>query len=161
MTSVSQPAKVLAVDDREVNLLVLARILDELEVDVVQATSGDQALSLMLEHDFAVVLMDVQMPDMDGFETVELMRRNRRTRHIPVVFVSAGDRDEAFLPTTFDVGIVDCVFKPVDPTILRSKVQVFAELHHLRRELEERTRELAELSARLHPDASTDLSSAT
>jgi len=137
---------VLMVDDREVNLLVLERVLDELDVGVIKATSGDQALALMLDHDFAVVLMDVQMPGMDGYETVDLMRRNRRTRNLPVIFVSANGTDEQ-APTAYgvDIGAVDFVGKPVNPEILRSKVRVFAELYQLRRDLEASNRRIGEL----------------
>lgn len=116
------------------------------------ATSGNEALQLALEHDFALILLDVQMPDMDGFETAELLRVNPRTRHVPIIFVTAISREQKHIFQGYEAGAVDYIAKPIEPTILQSKVRVFCQLYRQRLELEQRRAELAranqELSAK-------------
>ena len=120
---------ILTVDDKPANLLALRKILERPGLNIVEATSGNDALALMLEHDFALILLDVQMPDMDGFETAELMRGNEETKHIPIIFVTAINKEQKYVFEGYDKGAVDYLFKPLDPDILQSKVNIFLELH--------------------------------
>ena len=154
--SAAARARVLIVDDDERNLLAAVEALSELGHDLVTAKSGPEALRRLLdEEEFAVILLDLHMPGMDGYETAELIRKRKRTRDVPIVFVTAVFRDEAHIFQAYSAGAVDVVFKPVDPFILRSKVQVLADLHlkrlevvreaeHSRRLLEENARVTAE-----------------
>lgn len=135
---------ILIVDDRPENLLVLESILEGLDLNIIKATSGNQALGLMIEHDFALVLLDVQMPDMDGFETAELMRGSERTRHIPIIFVTAINKDQKCMFKGYEIGAVDYLFKPIEPLILKSKVKVFIELQKQKQLLEQQKRMLEE-----------------
>ena len=127
---------ILLVDDRPENLASLEGILEELDLEMVRALSGNEALRLSLKHDFALVLLDVQMPGMDGFETAELMRSNPKTRHLPIIFVTAGMKELQYQFKGYDAGAVDYMTKPIEPVILRSKVTVFRDLYLQRRELE-------------------------
>ncbi len=120
---------ILIVDDKPENLLALEKLLQRSGLNIITAKSGNDALSLILEHDFALVLLDVQMPDMDGFETAELMRGNEETRHIPIIFVTAISKDHKHVFKGYESGAVDYLFKPLDPYILQGKVNVFLELH--------------------------------
>ncbi|WP_243372386.1 response regulator [Geotalea sp. SG265] len=138
---------ILLVDDREENLTALEALLGDLGLAMVKALSGNEALRLALRQDFALVLMDVQMPKMDGFETAELMRANPKTRHIPIIFVTAGMKDLSCQFKGYDAGAVDYLLKPLAPAILRSKVRVFCELYIQRCALEEREASLEALVA--------------
>jgi len=137
----TQIVDILLVDDRAENLLSLESILEDLPVNIVKATTGNEALSLMLEFDFAVVLLDVQMPDMNGFEVAELMRSLERTRLIPIIFVTAINKDQQNVFKGYDKGAVDYMFKPLDPDIIRNKVNVFVELHKSKKSLQKATSE--------------------
>ncbi|MGD9006776.1 MAG: diguanylate cyclase [Desulfobacteraceae bacterium] len=121
--------KILLVDDRPANLLALEGQLAGPDVDIVKATGGEEALGLMLEQEFALVLLDVQMPGMDGFETAQLMKQAERTRHIPIIFVTAISKERKHVFKGYEAGAVDYLFKPLDPDILKSKVSVFLNLH--------------------------------
>lgn len=147
MTHTVQTAAIpiLIVDDRPENLLTLEELLSDQGYELVRASSGNEALRLTLRHDFALVLLDVQMPDMDGFETAELMRANPKTRHMPIIFVTAGMKDLKFLFKGYDAGAVDYLAKPIEPLFLQSKVRIFAELYHQRREIEMHRNHLEEL----------------
>lgn len=134
--------KILIVDDRPENLFVLESLLDGPDLELVKAHSGNEALARILDTDFALVLLDVQMPGMDGYEVAELMRGNRQTRHIPIIFVTAKHKEQASIFKGYDSGAVDYLFKPLEPVILKGKVGVFLELHRQKRELQEKTREL-------------------
>jgi len=125
--------KILLVDDRQENLLALTAVLSPLEVELVTASSGEQALRSMLQDDFAAVLLDVQMPDMDGFETAAYIRSRPRSRTTPIIFVTAFSQDVEHVLRGYEAGAVDYVLKPFDPAVLRSKVAVFAELERERR----------------------------
>ncbi len=128
-------ATCLLVDDRPENLLALRALLRAQDVDVLEARSGPEALELLLLHDVALVLLDVQMPGMDGFEVAELMRGSERTRHVPIIFITAGSHDQARVFKGYDTGAVDYLHKPVDPGVLRNKAGVFFELHRQRQQL--------------------------
>lgn len=119
---------ILLVDDRPENLLALAVTLERLGENLVTASSGREALKRLLEDEFAVILMDVQMPDMDGFETATLIRERDRSRHTPIIFITAISKTDTQVFKGYSVGAVDYIFKPIVPDILRSKVAVFADL---------------------------------
>lgn len=127
-----QPTKILIVDDLPENLLALRKVLEQEDRIIVQATSGDAALSLLLEHDFALAILDVMMPGMDGFELAELMRGTERTRNIPIVFVSAAGREMNFAFKGYETGAVDFLHKPLEVPAIQSKVSVFVALHQQR-----------------------------
>ena len=133
---------ILLVDDRRENLLALEGLLEGPDVNIIKANSGNEALALVLEHDFAVVLMDVQMPDMDGFETAELIRGREQSAAVPIIFVTAISKEEKHVFKGYETGAVDYLFKPLDPDIIKSKVAVFLELFRKRKELEQTGREL-------------------
>ena len=128
---------ILIVDDRPENLLVLQSLLEDMDCNIIKATSGNEALGLMLGYNFALVLLDVQMPEMDGFETAELMRGSERTRYIPIIFVTAISNEQKCIFKGYEVGAVDYLFKPIEPVILKSKVKVFLKLHEQKKMLEE------------------------
>ncbi|MBN1210035.1 MAG: PAS domain S-box protein [Myxococcaceae bacterium] len=126
--SVSPRASILMVDDHASNLLALEAILEPLGQELVKATSGEEALKHLLQRDFAVILMDVQMPGLDGFQTAALIKQRERTRTIPIIFLTALSRDAAHIFKGYAHGAVDYLLKPFDPEILRSKVSVFVDL---------------------------------
>jgi signal transduction histidine kinase len=140
------PIACLLVDDLDENLLVLSALLEPLQVEILTARSGAEALDVLLSHDVALVLLDVHMPEMDGFELAELMRGAERTRHIPLIFVTAAGREAHRLFKGYDLGAVDFLYKPIDAHVLLSKARVFFELHRqkqlLARQLRERTETL-------------------
>jgi signal transduction histidine kinase len=135
--------KILIVDDRPENLYALEKLLKELNVKVVQSTSGAEALNLSLEQDFCVAIIDIQMPEMDGYELVELLRSNEGTNTMPVIFVSAIFSDEYHHRKAYEAGAVDFLSKPFIPEILLSKIRVFIELYQ-QRNAERQRRRLAE-----------------
>jgi signal transduction histidine kinase len=132
--STRDPSKLLIVDDLPENLCALEALLRDETRQVFQASSGEQALALLLEHEFALAILDVQMPGMDGFELAELMRSTSRTRHIPIVFVSAAGRELDYAFKGYETGAVDFLYKPLDPDAVRGKVNVFVALDQQRRE---------------------------
>jgi CheY-like chemotaxis protein len=138
-------AKVLLVDDRPENLLALEAILQGLDQELVTAESGEEALKRLLTDDFAVILLDVQMPGMDGFETAEHIKRRERTRHVPIVFLTAIDREPHHAFRGYSVGAVDYLAKPFDPWVLRAKVAVFLDLWEKNRQLQEQADKLKDL----------------
>ncbi|MEO8673301.1 MAG: hybrid sensor histidine kinase/response regulator [Tahibacter sp.] len=138
--------KCLLVDDLAENLLALSALLRSDGVEILQARSGAEALELLLVHDVALAFLDVQMPDMDGFELAELMRGTERTCHVPIIFVTAGVRDQHRIFKGYELGAVDFLYKPIDPHILRNKAAVFFQLfqqkQQLAQDLEQRTQAL-------------------
>jgi two-component system sensor histidine kinase/response regulator len=134
--------KCLLVDDLEENLLALSALLRREDVEILEARSGAEALELLLAHDVALAFLDVQMPDMDGFELAELMRGSDRTRHVPIIFVTAGVRDQYRLFKGYDTGAVDFLYKPIDPHILKSKADVFFQLYRQKQQLASQLEEL-------------------
>jgi signal transduction histidine kinase/DNA-binding response OmpR family regulator len=148
-------ARVLIVDDDERNAFAAVQALEGLGHELVVANSGKEALRKLLEGDFAVILLDLHMPEMDGYETARFIGGHPRTRHVPIVFVTAVFRDEAHLFQAYTAGAVDVVFKPVDPFILRSKVQVLVDLHLKTVEVSqqaERLKALIEENAKVHAE---------
>src|SRR3569623_230612 len=126
--------RVLLVDDDERNLLALSEVLEPIAT-VVTATSGRTALRELLKDEFAVILLDVFMPEMDGYETAQLIRQRAQTARIPIIFLSAVNKETEHLMRGYAMGAVDYVFKPVDPVVLKSKVAVFVDLFELRQQV--------------------------
>jgi CheY-like chemotaxis protein len=139
--------RVLLVDDRADNLLALEAILQGLTVEPVAVDSGTAALKQLLIDDFAVILLDAQMPHMDGFETASRIKERERTRNIPIVFLTAADRDAQLALRGYAAGAVDYLTKPLDPWVLRAKVSVFAELWSKNRQLAAAAEEVKTLRA--------------
>jgi two-component system sensor histidine kinase/response regulator len=144
---------ILLVDDLPENLVALEALLDhplltsEFDLEIVTTLSGNEALRQTLRHDFAMVLLDVQMPEMDGFEVAELMRSNPKTRHLPIIFVTAGMNATQQVFKGYEIGAVDYLIKPIEPLLLRSKVRVFCELYRQRIALEDQDRHMKALLA--------------
>ena len=124
----SSRAPILIVDDKPQNLLVLADLLAPLGEEIIQAQSGKEALRVLLARDVAILLLDVQMPDIDGYELADLIRKREKSRSTPIIFITAHDRDSEEISRGYALGAVDFVFKPIDPIILRAKVSVFVDL---------------------------------
>lgn len=135
MSSPEQPIHLLLVDDLEENLLALEALLKREDVICLKARSGDEALELLLIHDVALALVDVQMPGMDGFQLAEFMRGNVNARHVPIIFVTAGSADLQRRFRGYEAGAVDFIQKPIETDILRSKANVFIDLYRQRREI--------------------------
>lgn len=134
MPKKDEKPKILIVDDNPANIYVMSSALSSLNVTLVTATSGKEALSQLIRHQFAVILLDVQMPEMDGFETAELIMQHEDT-HTPIIFVTAYDQDDKFIFKGYEVGAVDYIFKPFDVNVLKSKVSVFIKLYQQKAEL--------------------------
>src|SRR6188768_4495443 len=139
-----QRARVLLVDDDERNLLALATVLEDLG-EVVLARSGEESLRHLLKGEFAVILLDVYMPGMDGYETAQIIRGREQTKGIPIVFLSAVNKEAEHLMRGYSMGAVDYVFKPVDPVVLKSTVAVFVDLYLLRQQVAGQARAEQEL----------------
>lgn len=132
-------ASVLIVDDRPENLIALEATLDSLDCDIIQASSGEEALELSLEQDFSIILLDVQMPGMDGYETAEMFRSIKRTRHIPIIFVTAICKAQHNIFKGYAAGGVDFLFKPIEEQVLLSKVKVFLSMDAQKKQLKQQT----------------------
>lgn len=143
MSAVSRPVHFLLVDDLPANLLSLEGLLRRDGLVLLKAHSGEEALELLLRHDIALALVDVQMPEMDGFELAELMRGNERTRHVPIIFVTAGSADTQRRFRGYEAGAVDFIQKPVEPDVLRSKAEVFIDLYRQRQQIAAQRDEIA------------------
>src|SRR5499427_6300871 len=131
--SVIQKVNILLVDDRRENLLALEGILKSLDQNLVQAMSGAQALKFLLRNDAAVILLDVEMPDMDGFQTATLIRERGRTSHTPIIFLTANSKSDVHVSQGYSLGGVDYIFKPFAPDVLKSKVAAFVQMYKQRR----------------------------
>ncbi|MCT9932312.1 response regulator [Planotetraspora sp. A-T 1434] len=150
-------AKILLVDDREENLIALEAILSSLDLVPVRARSGEEALKALLSTEFALILLDVRMPGMDGFETAAHIKRRERTRNIPIIFLTVVDSAPDYAFRGYAAGAVDYLTKPFDPWVLRAKVAVFVELYNMNRRLTEQASLLRErLTAELPNGAGTD-----
>ena len=136
----SEQQKILIVDDRKENLVALEKTLSKTSGQIVKALSGNEALSVSLNHDFALAILDIRMPDMDGYELAELLRTDDKTRHLPIIFLTATSVQEADVFKGYESGGVDYILKPYSPAILLSKVDVFLELDRQKRELFEKQR---------------------
>ena len=158
---------ILVVDDLPQNIMALEAVIADKGFDVITASSGNDALRLSLKHDFALILLDVQMPGMSGFEVARLIRSNPKTNHFPIIFVTAGMKDLLSQVEGYETGAVDYLIKPFEPVILCSKVQVFRELYlqrkvierfynNLEQLVEERTSELKEANRTISHQAATD-----
>ena len=140
---------ILLVDDKLENLLALEAILEKLGDNLVRATSGEEALRCLLHQDFAVILLDVQMPGMDGFETATLIRNRGRSRHTPIIFLTAFSTSDQMLFKGYSLGAVDYLLKPLDPNILTSKVIVFVELFKKTEAVKQQAAQLVAVNAEL------------
>lgn len=133
----SRPAPILIVDDHPPNILALEAVLQPLGQPLVKATSGAEALKRLLNQDFALIILDVMMPEIDGFQTAELIRQRERTRNIPLLFLTAIQREEAQISRGYAQGAVDYILKPIESEVLRQKVQVYLDLYRRREDLRE------------------------
>lgn len=141
--------KVLIVDDTPANLLAIRRLLARLDIEVIEAENGNAALSACLDHDFALILLDVNMPDMSGFEVAELLAEETRTRDTPVMFLTAAYSDDLSRLKGYSFGAVDYITKPINDTVLLSKVNVFLELYRSRAQLKAALEELSRRNMQL------------
>ena len=135
--------KILIVDDRQENLYALRKVLDEVATELVEANNGNDALTATLHHDFALAILDVQMPGMDGYELASLLRGDARTRGLPIIFMTAAYGEEEHVFKGYESGAVDYIVKPYEPRVLLSKVRVFLELHRVNTDLAEKVEALA------------------
>ena len=149
MTAAQAKTKILMVDDKPENLVALEAALRPLEQELVAANSGEEALRCLLNDDFAVILLDVQMPVMDGFETAAHIKERERSRHIPIIFLTAISRELHQQLRGYEVGAVDYIAKPFDPWVLRSKVAVFVDLYDKSRRVQEQAEQLARSNTEL------------
>lgn len=140
---------ILLVDDNPKNILALEAILDSLGENLVKASSGQEALRCLLYQDFAVILLDVQMPGIDGFETAALIRQRPRSHNTPIIFLTAFSKSDQFIFKGYSLGAVDYLFKPLEPTILLSKIKVFVELFKKTEEVKKQAAEIASLNSEL------------
>ncbi|MDQ3242704.1 MAG: hybrid sensor histidine kinase/response regulator [Gemmatimonadota bacterium] len=140
--------KLLLVDDRPENLLALEAILEPLGQILICAHSGGEALKSVLKHDFAAILLDVQMPEMNGFDAAQIIKSREKSRFIPIIFLSAINKEDAYVFKGYSMGAVDYVFKPFNPDVLRSKVAVFVDLYLKQQQIKEQTEMLAESQRR-------------
>ncbi len=143
-------ADILLVDDTPANLLALEAVLGELGQNLVTAQSGKDALRYLMDHEVAIILMDVQMPGMDGFETAQLIRQRDRSRHTPIIFLTAHDRTDMQVFKGYAAGAVDFLTKPFVPEVLRSKVSVFAELFRKTEQVRQQSELLREIERNEH-----------
>lgn len=139
---------VLIVDDRIDGIIALEAILKAPNINLIRAQSGKEALNLLPQHDFAVILLDVQMPEMDGFETAHFIRKTERYNSTPIIFVTAINKDDRYIHKGYEAGCVDYIFKPIEPTIIQSKVAVFVDLFKKNRQLEQQSEIIRESERR-------------
>jgi CheY-like chemotaxis protein len=147
--SAAAKAKILLVDDEQKSLYALEQLLAPLGDELLTAQSGEEALRLALKHDFAVILLDVRMPGIDGFETAQMIRGRERSRLTPIIFLTAAADEMTSMFRGYEVGAVDFLMKPVVPEVLTSKVAVFVELHRKSQRLRESEEKLRRLAAHL------------
>ncbi|MFG2884151.1 two-component system response regulator [Streptomyces sp. NPDC048297] len=153
-TGLADRCSILVVDDMEENLIAFEAVLGPLHQHLVRARSGEEALKAMLRQDFAVVLLDVRMPDMDGFETTANIKRLDQTKDVPVILVTGTEPGADYAYRGYAVGAADFITKPIDPWVLRTKINVFLDLHRKNRQLALRahpadTDRIAEITERL------------
>ncbi|MFH2059785.1 MAG: response regulator [Pseudomonadota bacterium] len=149
MTSDQIKQAILLVDDRKENLIALEAQLERPDLLIHKALSGNEALAMVIENRYALVLLDVQMPEMDGFETAEIMRSSLKTRHMPIIFVTAISKEQKHIFKGYEAGAVDYIFKPIEPHILNSKVNIFLEIDRQRQLVEQKSREIEKTNRKL------------
>ena len=137
--------KILIVDDYEINIKSLKELIDFDNTEVYSATSADKALELLIEHEFAVALLDVQMPDVNGFELAEMIKGVKKLKQLPIIFVTAQNQDNQTIFEAYKTGAVDLLFKPLNPDVVRAKVSIFVELSEQRQKLKEQVKQLDSL----------------
>ena len=142
-------AKILLVDDRDANLVALESVLDCFDVDLIMASSGKAAVQQALQNEFALILLDVQMPEMDGYQCAALLRSLKLSQHTPIIFITAVNRGDDYVFKGYQSGAVDFLYKPYDASILKSKVEVFIDLYNQKQELEESNSEKEALNKKL------------
>src|SRR4026207_574432 len=136
-------AKILVVDDRVDNLVSIEAILEQDDYTIVKANSGKAALKILLnDHDFSLILMDVQMPELSGYETATIIYERDKLRNIPIIFITAHSYDEDFIFKGYRMGGVDYIYKPINPDLLRMKVGVFVELYRKNQQLQQHEKKL-------------------
>ncbi len=140
---------ILIVDDRSENLIALENLIMRPDLEIIKAISGNEALGLVLEYDFALILMDVQMPVMDGYQTAKLLANSEKSKHIPIIFVTALDNEGKHTFKGYEAGAVDYLYKPLDSSIVKSKVKVFVELYKQKMAVEKTAQELKTVENRL------------
>lgn len=145
----NEPINILIVDDEQINLKLLRGILKGFQLNILSATSGEEALKIAARGDFALILLDVMMPGMDGFECAERLREKPETRSTPIIFVTAINKEQRHIFRGYELGAVDYLFKPVEPEVLRGKVRTFVELHRQRRSIETAATRLSTLVHKL------------
>lgn len=145
---------ILIVDDDLINLLILEKMLKSLRLNIVKAGSGPEAIGLVKKNDFALVLLDAQMPEMNGFDTAKKIRSTPKNKDLPIIFVSAINKTKEFVLMGYEAGAVDYLMKPIDQLLLTSKVKVFCELHEKKKQLEGKNSELNQLNDKLHEEIS-------
>lgn len=150
----SKKVNILMVDDHPENLLALEAVLKSPNYHLVSASSGNEALKCMLKQDFAVILLDVQMPGLNGFETAKLIKAREKTRHIPIIFITAISQDMEHVHQGYAAGAIDYIFKPFHPETLRQKIEQFVKIHQSHKENmfqtdRERTVELNKVNKKL------------
>lgn len=126
---------ILLVDDRPENLLALEAIIEHQDYNLIKAFSGEEALKCLLKYEFAAILLDVQMPGIDGFGTAKIIKAREKTKNIPILFITANNMDSEHIFTGYSIGAIDYILKPFDPTILKVKVEGFVQLYKLNQQL--------------------------
>jgi response regulator RpfG family c-di-GMP phosphodiesterase len=159
--STDDSAGILLVDDMEDNLIALEAVLGSLNEPLVRARSGEEAMKALLRRQFALILLDVRMPGMDGFETAANIKRLDQTKDVPIIFLTGAEDDAGYAFRGYATGAADYLTKPFDPWVLRAKVSVFLDLHRKSRQLElmdaHLSSRLAELEKRLESDEPPDV----
>jgi CheY-like chemotaxis protein len=156
------PAAVLMVDDHPGNLVALEAVLETLGHELVRASSGAEAVQLVGQREFAVIVMDVHMPLLDGIQTAEIIKQYEASRHVPIIFLTAIDREGLHMFRAYESGAVDYLVKPFDPDVLRSKVSVFVEMYRQRLKIQDQQQQLhEERLARVAAEAAARISSRT
>lgn len=150
MNKKTEKPKILIVDDKPENLFALDKLLKKVDAEIIKAGSGNEALAMTLNHDFSLILLDVKMPEMDGYEVAEILRGEERTEAIPIIFLTANFTDEIHYLKGYEAGAVDYIVKPLNPHVILSKVKVFLELNRKDKEqkslIEELNRALADIN---------------
>ena len=147
--SVNENVNILLVDDRPENLLALEAIVDQDGLNIVKASSGEEALRFLLRDEFAVILLDVQMPGIDGFETAKIIKAREKTKNVPILFITANNMESEHIFTGYSMGAVDYILKPFDPIILKAKVDAFVEIYKVNQILKKQTAILAKKTEEL------------